>query len=136
MSPEQVEGGEVDSRTDLYSLGIILYECLVGRVPFEGDTPFSVGIKQKSEKPGDPRGLNPEIPEDLARLILKCLEKDPNYGYGMNMLAYTFADMGDYAKAIEIFKRYAAVSPSDANPLDSLAETYLWMGDLEKSITT
>jgi eukaryotic-like serine/threonine-protein kinase len=81
MSPEQVEGGEVDARSDLYSLGIILYECLVGRVPFEGDTPFSVGVKQKGEKPGDPRELNPDIPEDLGRLVLKCLEKDPDRRY-------------------------------------------------------
>ena len=81
MSPEQVEGGEVDARSDLYSLGIILYECLVGRVPFEGDTPFSVGVKQKSETPDNPRELNPDIPEDLGRLVLKCLEKSPDRRY-------------------------------------------------------
>ncbi len=81
MSPEQVEGGEVDARSDLYSLGIILYECLVGRVPFEGETPFSVGVKQKTETPDDPRELNPDIPEDLGRLVLKCLEKDPDKRY-------------------------------------------------------
>ena len=82
MSPEQVEGREVDARSDLYSLGIVLYEMLTGRVPFAGDTPFSVGVKQRSEKPGDPRQLNPDIPDDLSRLVLKCLEKDPERRYG------------------------------------------------------
>jgi eukaryotic-like serine/threonine-protein kinase len=76
MSPEQVEGREVDARSDLYSLGIIIYEMLTGRVPFEGDTPFTIGIKQKSERPKDPRDFNASIPGDLNRLILKCLEKD------------------------------------------------------------
>jgi TolB-like protein/Tfp pilus assembly protein PilF len=76
MSPEQVEGKEVDQRSDIYSLGIILYEMLTGRVPFEGDTPFTIGVKHKSEPPRDPHQLNAQIPEDLCRLILKCLEKD------------------------------------------------------------
>jgi eukaryotic-like serine/threonine-protein kinase len=76
MSPEQVEAKDVDLRSDIYSLGIILYEMLTGQVPFEGDTPFAVGVKQKSEIPKDPRGLNSQIPQELSRLILKCLEKD------------------------------------------------------------
>jgi len=76
MSPEQVEGKEVDQRSDIYSLGIILYEMVTGRVPFEGDTPFTIGVKHKSEKPKDPKELNPQIPEDFSQVILRCLEKD------------------------------------------------------------
>ena len=81
MSPEQVEGKEVDKRSDIYSLGIILYEMLTGQVPFEGDTPFTVGVKQKSEIPKDPKSLNVQIPQDLSRLVLKCLEKDKERRY-------------------------------------------------------
>jgi tetratricopeptide (TPR) repeat protein/tRNA A-37 threonylcarbamoyl transferase component Bud32 len=76
MSPEQMEAKGVDARADLYSLGIILYEMLTGRVPFDGDTPLAVAVKHKLDTPPDPRELNATIPPDLARLILKCLEKD------------------------------------------------------------
>lgn len=76
MSPEQVEGKEVDSRSDIYSLGVILYEMVTGQVPFEGDTPFSIGLKHKSEPPKDPKEFNSQVHEDLSRVILKCLEKD------------------------------------------------------------
>lgn len=76
MSPEQVDGKEVDQRSDIYSLGIILYEMLTGRVPFAGDTPLSVAVKQKTERPISPRRLNPQIPAEINRIILRCLEKD------------------------------------------------------------
>ncbi|MFZ2054430.1 MAG: protein kinase [Candidatus Aminicenantales bacterium] len=76
MSPEQVDGQEADQRADIYALGIILFELLTGRVPFEGETPFSVAYKHKNGVPPEARKINPQIPEDLDRLILKCLEKD------------------------------------------------------------
>ena len=76
MSPEQTEAKDVDQRSDIYSLGIILYEMSTGRVPFEGDTALSIAIKHKTEIPKDPKAINPNIPDDLKRLILRCLEKD------------------------------------------------------------
>lgn len=81
MSPEQVEGKKIDRRSDIYSLGIVLYEMMTGRIPFEGETPLSVAVKQKSEKPLDPRRINSQIPERISRLILKCLKKDPDERY-------------------------------------------------------
>jgi len=81
MSPEQVEGKEAGPASDIYSLGIVLFEMLTGRLPFEGDTPLSVAVKQKSEAPPDPRTLNPEIPEGLNRVIRKCLEKSKEKRY-------------------------------------------------------
>ena len=81
MAPEQVEGKEADLRSDIYSLGIILYEMLTGAVPFEGDTPLSIAVKKKTERAPDPKNLNPQISEDLSRLVLRCLEKDREKRY-------------------------------------------------------
>lgn len=81
MSPEQAEVKEVDQRSDVYSLGIILYEMVTGRVPFEGETPLSIAMKHKGEMPKDPRELNAQIPEDLSQVILRCMEKDKKKRY-------------------------------------------------------
>jgi eukaryotic-like serine/threonine-protein kinase len=81
MSPEQVEGKEADQRADIYALGVILFEMVTGQVPFEGETPFSIANKHKSEPPPIPKKLVPQMPEGLNRLILRCLEKDKTKRY-------------------------------------------------------
>ncbi len=78
LSPEQAQGRPVDARSDLYSIGIILYELLTGRVPFDAESPVSVALKQVSEAPIPPRELDPTLPPALEGVVLRALEKDPS----------------------------------------------------------
>ncbi len=81
MSPEQTEGRDVDARSDLYSMGVMLFEMVTGQLPFEGDTALAVALKHKTERPPDPKSVVPGLPGDLSKVILKSLEKDPARRY-------------------------------------------------------
>jgi serine/threonine-protein kinase len=81
VSPEQAEGKDVDHLSDIYSLGVVLYEMATGRVPFEGETALGIAMKHKGEIPKDPKKFNPNVPDALSDVILKCLEKDKTRRY-------------------------------------------------------
>jgi beta-lactam-binding protein with PASTA domain len=78
LSPEQARGAPVDQRSDIYSVGIVLYELLTGRLPFTGETPLEIAMKHLSEVPKPPSALRPEIPPDLDMVVLRALAKDPS----------------------------------------------------------
>ena len=81
FSPEHAKGGYTDAKSDLYSLGVVMYEMLTGRVPFDADTPVSVALMQVQDDPIEPRKLNPQIPISVNNIILKAMQKNPNDRY-------------------------------------------------------
>jgi serine/threonine protein kinase/tetratricopeptide (TPR) repeat protein len=81
MSPEQVEGGKVDHRSDLYSLGLVIYELVTGDLPFTGESTWQLMYQRVKEKPKDPKTVRPELPDWISRIVLHCLERDPQNRY-------------------------------------------------------
>lgn len=81
FSPEHAKGGLTDAKSDLYSLGVVMYEMMTGKVPFDADTPVSVALKHMQEMPQEPIELNPNIPMAVNKIIMKALQKDTNLRY-------------------------------------------------------
>jgi eukaryotic-like serine/threonine-protein kinase len=114
LSPEQAQGLETTASADIYSVGVILYEALTGRVPFEADTAVAIALKQVSEPPVPPRQVNPVIPPALNAVVLKALAKDPKD---------RFADATEFLRALDA----AEADPSAGGtavyaPVDPLPE--------------
>ncbi len=104
ISPEQAKGSHIDGRSDLYSVGVMLYEMLTGRLPFEGETPVLVAIQHINSIPIQPRELNPDIPVGLEAIIMKAMAPNPNQRY------LSAQDMLD---AVTEFQKNPSFVPSD-----------------------
>ncbi len=99
LSPEQAQGHTVSASSDLYSVGILLYELLTGRPPFDAESAVTIALKQVSEAPVPPRSLNPAVSPELEDVVLRALQKDP---------ARRFADADDFIGALELVRELPA----------------------------
>lgn len=117
LSPEQAEGRPVDRRADLYAAGIVLYELLTGRVPFDGEAPISIAIKQINERPVPPSQLRPGITPAVEAVVLRALEKDP---------ARRFQSAEEFIAALEQARRAPArpviLDPAPGEPWEEEEE--------------
>ena len=78
VSPEQAQGKPLTAASDLYSLGVVLYEAATGRVPFDGDSPVAVALRQVNDEPRPPRTIDPSIPVALEAIIMRAMSKSPH----------------------------------------------------------
>ena len=123
ISPEQAKGGSVDNRSDLYSLGVVMYEMMTGRPPYDGETPVSVAIQHINGKPQMPSTLNPNIPGGLEQIIMKVMDQEPDNRYpSAQAMLY---DMDEFRKDPSILFDYNNTSTGmdDAMQIKSTATT-------------
>src|SRR5918998_578871 len=111
LSPEQAQGQPVDARSDLYSIGIVLYELLTGTLPFDAESPVTIALKQVSEDPLPPRQRNPAVPPALDAVVLRALQKDPADRYqdaDQFIAALETAMTGGYVETVSVYEDPAA----------------------------
>ena len=121
FSPEQARGDAVDPRSDIYSLGCVLYELVIGRPPFTGDTPVAIAYQHVQESPTPPRQLKPELPTAIEAIILKCLAKNPANRYPT--AEDLRADLRRFREGNSILAEPVMVAPIDPGATSIVAAT-------------
>ena len=132
ISPEQAKGGRVDNRSDLYSLGVVMYEMMTGRAPYDGDSPVAVAIQHINGGAAMPSTLNPNIPGGLEQIIMKCMATDPAQRYSSaTALLYDLEELrknpdllfpfGTSAAVDEVLKVYPGKKQQPRNTAERVA---------------
>ncbi len=125
LSPEQAQGKPTTPRSDIYSIGVILYEALTGRVPFEGDSAVAVALKQVSEAPRRPSVINPDVPPALDAVVMRALAKDPDARFkDADAFLLDAAERAPDSPRPEDTAAFAAVSPEGETDLPADEEDY------------
>lgn len=117
ISPEQARGDTTDERTDIYSVGVMMFEMLTGRLPFEADSAISVAIKQISAVPTRPRDINPNMPEGLEEIIIHAMQKDPTKRY--RTASEMLRDIDEFKRNPSIHFEYKYISDGEIGQNDS-----------------
>jgi len=132
MSPEQVEGKEANYRSDIYSLGVIIYEMVTGRIPFDGETALSIALKHKNEAPRDPREFNNKIPEALSQVILRCMKKNGESRY--QKAEELLSELNKIEDDLPTSERFIPLKETEEIKLKEVEEEELEEIELKKSI--
>ncbi len=120
ISPEQASGGITDAKSDIYSMGIIMYEMLTGKLPFDGDTPELVATKQIQALAESPLKINPEIPKGLVDILVRAMQKEPSNRY--QSAAEMLRDIDEFKKNPDILFEYKYFSDDGNTKYFSVAE--------------
>ncbi|MCL1834905.1 MAG: Stk1 family PASTA domain-containing Ser/Thr kinase [Oscillospiraceae bacterium] len=118
ISPEQAKGGNVDARSDIYSVGVVMYEMLTSRLPFVGDSAVSIAIQHISAIPLMPRDINPDIPEGLEDIAMHAMEPDLNHRY--TTADEMLCDLEDFRKNPAMLFSYSAAEPRGVQADDDI----------------
>ena len=120
ISPEQASGGVTDAKSDLYSVGIIMYEMLTGKLPFEGKTPEMVAVKQIQAQARSPLALNPKIPQGLVDIIIRAMQKAPEKRY--QSAAEMLRDIDEFKKNPDVLFEYKYLNDEGSTQYFTLSE--------------